>query len=126
MATADWQQAFTEAEQNETHAGTWFPDQIGDSLVGVFLRYEVTPNNKVLALIKPEGDQPEVGVWMVNKVLRSRFEELLPAPGERIGIRYTGTRVSREGGFTYRTWLVVMPDRAPEGGVAAGVSPLGA
>lgn len=107
----------------EEYPESWQPDT-GDFVGGVIQRYDRASTEfrgerreHPICVLEVEhisggaevsrGD--ELGVWLLHTVLLSKFEELRPRPGERIGIRKTPSPPDK----AYHDYVVKV-DRDPE------------
>ena len=80
--------------QNEVieYPESWQPE-VGGIISGVLLKYTRGPTSYGevdIAWIQQDGDQPTLCVWLTRQILRSKFREKRPRPGERIAIKYHG------------------------------------
>lgn len=86
---------------------TWWKPVKDDMIVGTLIRFEETTSaqygtNRV-AVIKSEDGQ-WYKVTLSTTVLRKKFEEQDPQPGDGIGIRYLGEHPVKK----YKMWEVVV------------------
>lgn len=120
MARDDFYQ---EDNFQEDYPSSWKPNT-GDFVGGVIQRYDRASTEfrgerreHPICVLEVEhisggadvrrGD--EVGIWLLHTVLLSKFEELRPRPGERIGIRKTPSPPDKQ----YHNYVVKV-DRDPE------------
>lgn len=67
----------------------WYPD-VGDILVGEVLRYtsgHTASDQYPICVVRDEENGGQLNVWVMHSVLRNKFKEKRPKPGERIGIK---------------------------------------
>jgi hypothetical protein len=99
---------------DEDFAPAWIPENPGDRIVGVLLRYDEGPSaygpQKIAVLDTDEGP---LAVWLFAAALKQKFGQLGPRPGERIAIKFEGERKSASTGFRYKSFRVAV-DRAEE------------
>jgi hypothetical protein len=91
-------------------AEPWKPNE-GDILIGVVRRYErsTTRYSKGqpvdICILEDEATGKEVGVWLMETVLRKRFHDLRPRIGERVGVKFAGMEY-REHEDPYKKFVV--------------------
>ena len=89
---------------NQYHPA-WRPE-IGDIFVGHFVRYERAITKKgprFIAVAKEQDTGQLVSIWLTSVVLRERFKDRRPMPGERFGIRRLP-----DSGRGYQRYVVVV------------------
>jgi len=80
----------SELDQDDGALPTSWRPEVGDTLVGVLLRYDrgSTPYGpQTIAHIADEESGEIRGVWILHEVLRQEFAAQRPRPGERLGIK---------------------------------------
>jgi hypothetical protein len=95
----------------------WQPVEDGETLKGIFLkaRYVNTKYGlRGIALVKDSTTNETMNVWLTRTVLRREVEDLKPAPGTPIGIRYEGLKSPEGGGSDYHLYTVVIPEQDEE------------
>jgi len=103
---------FEKAEKREEGGDTWKPEA-GDQLKGIFLNVSYVKGDygwQPVAVIRNLKDEASIKVWCSSGILREQVENLAPAPGTPIAIRYDGTKKS-EKGRDYKVHVVAMPER---------------
>lgn len=68
---------------------SWIP-KVGDLLCGELVRYDSghTPYGRaVIAVVRDEDTEELRGVWLIHHVLREKFKEDRPRPGEWVAIK---------------------------------------
>lgn len=68
-------------------------DQPGTTLVGTLLRYETIVTDfgeSQVAIIEDADDGTVWGVALFRTVLKKRFEQINPQPGDTLGLKYVG------------------------------------
>src|SRR4051794_14735506 len=90
----------------------WVATAPGQKLLGVFVGYKTYRKDKKAALIRtPDGEHKALAVS--GKVIKQQFEEADPKPGELIGVKYEGRRMS-QAGLEYAVWTVMVDrDKGP-------------
>jgi hypothetical protein len=105
------------AGQDGNGAPLWDP-QVGDTLIGTFLRYESRYSKKIggdtkIAIIEDRHRQLHA-VWLSRGVLAGEYERQDPKPGDDVGHKYHGWKEPRGAGKPYHNYTVrVMPNRGP-------------
>lgn len=89
----------------------WNPEEHGNVLVGQLLRYEkgtteYGPCDIAVVIREDTGDT--VSLWLTSFVLKERFREERPRPGERIGVKYLGKQEPKHGGKPYNNYYVAV------------------
>lgn len=105
------------AQEGSAWPQSWKPE-VGETLVGVILRYSSGPSRygPVRTAIIEKDDGGKCSLWLSSIVLLDLFKRERPKVGERIGVRYLG---KHEKG--YRRWSLVVDRPAAE----LDFSPLG-
>jgi len=104
------------ADQDGSGAPLWDP-QPGDTLTGVFLRYETRYSQKIggqckIAIIEDRGEDLHA-VWLSRSVLASEYERQNPQAGDLVAPKYHGLQEPRGQGKAYHNYTVrVQPARA--------------
>jgi len=82
------------AEDDGSLPERWNPDDVaGTTLVGTLLRFEIIVTKlgeATIAVIEDADDGTVWGVMLGRTVLKKRFEQLEPHPGDTVGIKYVG------------------------------------
>ncbi len=113
-------------ETSSEYPPTWMPSEVGDTLSGTLVRYSEGPSSFgegsiPIAVIVDEAGE-EKSLWC-GAVLGSKMARTRRKPGERIIVKYLGTRESASR-RSYIDWSVELPERpAYEPDWAAMVEP---
>jgi hypothetical protein len=86
----------------------WIAEEPGDQIVGTLVRYDKGTSQygeADIAVVRTKDG--ERAVWMFGAALRSQFGKIKPSPGEVVGIKFLGERVSGAGN-KYKDWRVVV------------------
>lgn len=59
-----------------------------------------------VVVVQNEEDGEAVSVHCLHTALKEQMREQSPAVGDRVGIKYTGDKVSKSSGETYKNFLV--------------------
>ena len=107
----------------------WNADDVpGTMLVGTLLRYEtiVTDFGEAqVAVIEDDDDGHVWGVALFRAVLKKRFEQLNPKPGDTIGLKYVGLAEPRnKGANSYHNYVLKVEPGTLTNGTAAQAEPL--
>ena len=108
-------------DEQERDAGTWEPEEAGDTLKGIFTKVSFVADKynpgeyKPVVIVKDPDTGDSTKVWGSRKALKSQLVDAHPTPGTAIGIRYNGFMETPEGDYDgYHSYVVVMPDRTPD------------
>jgi hypothetical protein len=85
--------------QNGDFPPSWYPEE-GEVLVGELLHYtsaKTTHGDVNIAVIREHDTEQAFSVWLSRSVLRAEFEKHSPGPGDTVGIKFHGQKVSRKG-----------------------------
>jgi hypothetical protein len=105
-------------DQDGSGPPLWDP-QVGDKLVGTFLRYETRYSTKIgddcpVAIIEEPRTRQLHTVWLTRNVLANEYKNQNPQPGDIIAHRYHGQKEPRGGGRPYHNYTVrVVPASRP-------------
>jgi hypothetical protein len=69
-------------------------------------------DEKPIAVIEIDGR--DRSLWLLSKVLRNQFRKLNPEHGERLVLKFAGTKTKGASGFQYWNDAVTAPDRPIE------------
>lgn len=96
-------------EKTGEYADAWRPEQ-GDDVVGDVIRVDAHDGGHgEYSIVTLATEKGEVAIHAFKTVLRSKFEEREPKPGDLIAVKYLGSRES-SAGRTYDDYTVVWED----------------
>ena len=83
-------------DQLQTTGANWKPTQVGDTLLGTFVRYrQLTSAHGACQVADLDTGSGVVTVWLRTK-LRMLFDDHQPQPGDRVALRYRGMKQSKQ------------------------------
>jgi len=96
----------------------WNPDDIPDTMiVGELLRYETIVTDfgpSQIAIVEDEDDGVAYGVALFRAVLKKKFDQLEPRPGDRVAVKYVGLEQPRQAGKnSYHNYVVKLERGTP-------------
>lgn len=104
MALAPPRDLERELREQASYPPSWAPRE-GESIQGRVVRYSVAPTRfgrcHVVTLDTPKG---RLAVWLSSAALLGQFRELVPRPGEQVGILYVGLHPEKK----YKLWKVLV------------------
>jgi len=98
------------AKSDGTTLGTSWAEEESPVIAGELLRYEKATTRygeAVIAVIR-DDKLGEVSVWLTPTVLKSRFADARPVPGEVVGIKYLGKHPVKN----YKQYSVLVQGRS--------------
>ena len=93
--------------ENDDYAPGWRPSE-GDELVGELIETDTrqAEHGDYPVLTFQTDDDARVAVHAFHSVLRNGLAKLSPQVGDRVVIRYLGTKISRSTGRTFHAYRV--------------------
>ena len=97
--------------EDEQKAEAWNPENPGDNLLGVVVNIDRNAPGSHgrcdVAQIETRDGETRA-LWISNTVLKRRWEEHDPQPGDLIGVKYEGKRESSTTGREYKLFSLVV------------------